>query len=307
MAIKGIDLVEVYNSLWVEKYRPKSVDELAAPDSLKQFINNCIVDNDIPHLLFHGTPGTGKNSIVNILQKNLKAIFLIINASEERGIDVIRDKVQSFARSGAFDDVLKVVVLNEADGLNYTAQDSLRELMETSSKYCRFILTCNYVGRVSDAIRSRCKEFELAPKLKEVAERITFILENEKIDYEEDFIVALIKRFGTDIRKMLNECQTFSRTYNILKSSIVDTSNKYENYFEKIFGKGKISAKDTASIVKTMIFSEDIYSALSDYVLEKYNKPDLVIIIADYAYKSKIIVDKDLAFLSCIFTLKELV
>lgn len=306
MAIKGTDLVEVYNSLWVEKYRPKSVDELAAPDSLKQFINNCIVDNDIPHLLFHGTPGTGKNSIVNIFQNSLKAIFLIINASEERGIDVIRDKVQSFARSGAFDDVLKVVVLNEADGLNYTAQDSLRELMETSSKYCRFILTCNYINRVSDAIRSRCKEFELSPKLKEVAERIVTILDLEGISYEEDFIISIIKRYGTDIRKMISECQSLSKIYDKLSANLIDSGKKYEIYFDKLFAPGKTSTKDIANTVKSMIFSEDIYSAFADYLIEKYDKPDHVIIVADYAYKSKLVADKDLVLLSCILTIKEL-
>ena len=299
------DLAETYNSLWVEKYRPKNVNELAAPKQLKIFLQNVIDTNDIPHLLLHGSPGTGKNSIVSILQNNLKSVFLTINASEERGIDVIRDKVQIFARTAAFDDSLKVVVLNEADGLNYVAQDSLRELMETSSKYCRFIFTCNYIGRISDAIRSRCKEFELSPNLKEVANRIIEILENENVNYTDNFIISLIKKYGTDIRKMINECQSLNSIYDELNEDIISSDNKYVEYFDKIFNNSK-SLKDISAVIKSMIFSEDVYTALNDYIINKYNKIELVIIIADHAYKSKFVADKDLILMSCILTLKDL-
>jgi DNA polymerase III delta prime subunit len=176
------DLVEKVHSLWTEKYRPTTVDELAADQEVKNFLVEVIRKQDIPNMLLHGRPGTGKNSIVNVILNNIRCSKLVINASEERGIDTIRDKVLAFATSAAWGNTLKIVVLNEADGLNYTAQDSLRELMETSSKYCRFILTCNSINRINDAIRSRCAEFETHIEPIDAAKRLVEILDNEEIN-----------------------------------------------------------------------------------------------------------------------------
>lgn len=302
---KSTQLADQYHSLWVEKYRPVKLEDLAGSDSVISFLSNCIEKNDIPHLLIHGRPGTGKNSIVNILMNNLDSIFLTINASEERGIDTIRDKVQSFARSGAWGNKLKVVVLNEADGLNYTAQDSLRELMETTSKTCRFILTCNYVNRISDAIRSRCNEFELAPKPIEIVKRLTQIFDSEGLQYTDEAVIFLIKKYNTDIRKMINESQKMISTYGKLDVDILeeDSGQQYTEFFSKIFTFK--DAKKIAELTKKMIFDEDIYTALKDYVIKTYNNMDAVIIIADHAYKARIVMDKDLVFLSCIFNLME--
>ncbi len=303
--IKSVELTDQYHSLWVEKYRPTKLEDLVGSDSLISFLSNCIEKNDIPHLLLYGRPGTGKNSIVNILMNNLDSIFLIINASEERGIDTIRDKVQSFAKSGAWGNKLKVVVLNEADGLNYTAQDSLRELMETTSKFCRFILTCNYVNRISDAIRSRCNEFELAPKPIEIVKRLTYIFDSENVHYTDEAIILLIKKYNTDIRKIINESQKIVSIYGKLDTNILEEgfNQQYTNFFSKIFTLK--DAKKIAELTKKMIFDEDIYSTLKDYVIKTYNNMDAIIIIADHAYKARIVMDKDLVFLSCIFNLIE--
>lgn len=302
---KSTQLADQYHSLWVEKYRPVKLEDLAGSDSVISFLSNCIEKNDIPHLLIHGRPGTGKNSIVNILMNNLDSIFLTINASEERGIDTIRDKVQSFARSGAWGNKLKVVVLNEADGLNYTAQDSLRELMETTSKTCRFVLTCNYVNRISDAIRSRCNEFELAPKPIEIVKRLTQIFDSEGLQYTDEAVIFLIKKYNTDIRKMINESQKMISTHGKLDVDILeeDSGQQYTEFFSKIFTFK--DAKKIAELTKKMIFDEDIYTALKDYVIKTHNNMDAVIIIADHAYKARIVMDKDLVFLSCIFNLME--
>ena len=302
---KSTQLADQYHSLWVEKYRPVKLEDLAGSDSVISFLSNCIEKNDIPHLLIHGRPGTGKNSIVNILMNNLDSIFLTINASEERGIDTIRDKVQSFARSGAWGNKLKVVVLNEADGLNYTAQDSLRELMETTSKTCRFVLTCNYVNRISDAIRSRCNEFELAPKPIEIVKRLTQIFDSEGLQYTDEAVIFLIKKYNTDIRKMINESQKMISTHGKLDVSILeeDSGQQYTEFFSKIFTFK--DAKKIAELTKKMIFDEDIYTALKDYVIKTHNNMDAVIIIADHAYKARIVMDKDLVFLSCVFNLME--
>lgn len=302
---KSLELVKKINSLWVEKYRPENISDLAIENNLKLFLENCIEKNDIPNILLHGTPGTGKNSIVNVLKNNLNAILLTINASEERGIDTIREKVQSFARSASWGEKLKIVVLNEADGLNYTAQDSLRELMETASKNCRFILTCNYINRISDAIRSRTNEFELSPSQLEIAERIVHILDSENINYTKEFIILLIKNYSPDLRKMINECQKNSSIYPLLDENVFENfNNKYNTFFNKLFAENDI--KKSAELIKKMIFTEDIYTALYNYIIQNLPNSDVIIAIADYSYKSKIILDKDLCFMSCLLTVKEI-
>ena len=241
----------------------------------------------------------------NVVLNNIQCISLVINASEERGIDTIRDKVQTFALSAAWGNKLKIVVLNEADGLNYTAQDSLRELMETASKNCRFILTCNQVSRISDPIRSRCNEFEIGGSTLDVARRLTEILDTENVPWTEDFIVILIKKYGTDLRKMINEIQKFSKMYSKLDENVsLDNSSHYNDFFDKLFNTNDV--KKISDLTRKMVFDEDIYSSLKDYIIKKYADPNLIIIVADHAYRSKIVVDKDLMFLSCIFNIKDI-
>lgn len=302
------DLVEKVHSLWTEKYRPTTVDELAADQEVKNFLVEVIYKQDIPNMLLHGKPGTGKNSIVNIILNNIRCSKLVINASEERGIDTIRDKVLAFATSAAWGNTLKIVVLNEADGLNYTAQDSLRELMETSSKYCRFILTCNSVNRINDAIRSRCVEFETHIEPIDAAKRLVEILDNEGVNYTEDYILAIIKKFGTDFRKIINESQKLYTIHKKLDATVLKDTvlESYYKLFDQIFRKTS-SIKDIAKLTKRIIFDENIYTSLKDYFIENYDIPDAIIIIADHAYKSRIVIDRDLVFLSCVITLKEII
>jgi len=302
-------LLEKIHSLWVEKYRPKNINELAASKEIKRFLTKAIADQDIPHILLHGKPGTGKNSIVNIIINNINCSKLIINASEERGIDTIRDKVMAFANSSAWGNKLKIIVLNEADGLNYVAQDSLRELMETSSKYCRFILTCNSINKINEAIRSRCVEFETHVEPLDAAKRLVEILEAENVEFDEDYIIAVVKKYNCDLRKIINESQKLYNTYGKLTRSILesDLADHYDKLFDDIFLK-TATVKDIANATKKYIFDESIYTSLKDYFVKKYEDlPDAIIIIAEYAYKSRIVLDKDLAFLSCILELKEVI
>lgn len=295
------------NSLWVEKYRPVSVNELAASSDIIRFVNKAVETNDIVNVLLYGKPGTGKNSIVNILKKNMDANFLVINASEERGIDVIREKVQNFATTLAWGNKLKIVVLNEADGLNYIAQDSLRELMETASRTCRFIFTCNYISKIAEPIRSRCIEMELSPKPIEIAKRLVAIFMTEGAAFEEDFIPMLIKKYGVDVRKMINESQRIYGLYNTLSTSVIDvgTNQRYTEFLDNVFACK--SPKKIADLSKQMIFDEDIYQTLWKYVIEKYDNADAVLAVGEWSYKSKSMADKDLAFVCCIFVLQDII
>jgi len=302
------DLVEKVHSLWTEKYRPTTVDELAADQEVKNFLVEVICKQDIPNMLLYGRPGTGKNSIVNVILNNIRCSKLVINASEERGIDTIRDKVLAFATSAAWGNTLKIVVLNEADGLNYTAQDSLRELMETSSKYCRFILTCNSINRINDAIRSRCAEFETHIEPIDAAKRLVEILDNEEVNYTEDYILGVVKKFGSDLRKIINESQKLYTIYKKLDISVLKDTvlESYYRLFDQIFRKAS-NVKEVAKLTNKMILDENVYTSLKNYFIENYDIPDSIIIIADHAYKSRIVVDRDLVFLSCVITLKEMI
>ncbi len=305
--IKSQTALNNINSLWVEKYRPVSVNELAASTDIIRFVNKAVETNDIVNILLYGKPGTGKNSIVNILKKNMDANFLVINASEERGIDVIREKVQNFATTLAWGNKLKIVVLNEADGLNYIAQDSLRELMETASRTCRFIFTCNYISKIAEPIRSRCIEMELSPKPIEIAKRLVAIFMTEGATFEEDFIPMLIKKYGVDVRKMINESQRIYGLYNTLSTSVIDvgTNQRYTEFLDNVFACK--SPKKIADLSKQMIFDEDIYQTLWKYVIEKYDNADAVLAVGEWSYKSKSMADKDLAFVCCVFVLQDII
>jgi DNA polymerase III delta prime subunit len=294
--------------LWTEKYRPTTVDELAADQEVKNFLVEVICKQDIPNMLLYGRPGTGKNSIVNVILNNIRCSKLVINASEERGIDTIRDKVLAFATSAAWGNTLKIVVLNEADGLNYTAQDSLRELMETSSKYCRFILTCNSINRINDAIRSRCAEFETHIEPIDAAKRLVEILDNEEVNYTEDYILGVVKKFGSDLRKIINESQKLYTIHKKLDISVLKDTvlESYYRLFDQIFRKAS-NVKEVAKLTNKMILDENVYTSLKNYFIENYDIPDSIIVIADHAYKSRIVVDRDLVFLSCVITLKEMI
>lgn len=304
---KVSDITNSLHSQWVEKYRPTTVNDLVVSDDVKKFVENIIKTGDIPHLLLHGKTGVGKNSIVNVIMKNVDANYLTINASSENGVDTIRDKIQSFANTASWGNKLKVIILNEADGLTTNALDSLRDLMESASATCRLILTCNTVSKISDPVRGRCVEFELKPDNIMIAGRLADVLDSENIDYDYDYIELLVKTYGNNLRKMINESQKYSRIYDKLTSDIIKTGvdDKFVDYFDKVFESNSI--KEISDITKKMVFDEEIYTILKDYCIEKYDNPDVVIAIADSAYKSKFIADRDLVFLSCIFTVKDII
>jgi replication factor C small subunit len=165
------------NSLFVEKYRSKALNEYVGNDQLKQIISQYIKNKDIQNLLLYGTPGTGKTTLAKLIVNNINCDFLYINASDERGIDTIRDKVQGFASSASFKP-LKIIILDEADFLTIQAQASLRNIIETYSRTTRFILTCNYLERIIDPLQSRCQVLKITPpSKKEVAQHVSTVLD----------------------------------------------------------------------------------------------------------------------------------
>ena len=195
------------NSLWVEKYRPDTLENYIGNNHLKGIITKYLEGNDIQNLIFYGPAGTGKTTLAKLLTKNLNCEYLYINASDERGIETIRDKVSGFASTMSFKP-LKVVILDEADFLTIQAQASLRNVIETFSKSTRFILTCNYVERIIDPLQSRCQVLKIVPPSKgEVAKHLFKVLNKEYVQHSDDDLKNIVNQYYPDVRKMLNVCQ----------------------------------------------------------------------------------------------------
>ena len=196
------------HGLWVEKYRPKDLSTYVGNDSLKTKVARFIEEQNVPHLLLYGKAGGGKTTLAKIITNNVECDYLYINASDERNIDLVRDKLKTFASSVGFKP-MKIVILDEADYLNpNSAQPALRNLMETFSSHCRFILTCNYVEKIIDPLQSRCQTYKIIPpSKKEVALHSKNILEGEGIDFNLDDLALIVTAGYPDLRKVINDLQ----------------------------------------------------------------------------------------------------
>ena len=222
------DNKKVENSLWVEKYRPSVLENYVGNEHLKDKVKGYIESGDVPHLLLYGRAGTGKTTLAKLIVNSTNCDYMLINASDERGIDIIRNKVRTFASTVGFKDN-KIIILDEFDYMTPEAQASLRNLMETFSKHCRFILTCNYVEKVIEPIQSRCQTFQIVPPTKkDVAVQISKILQSEGVKFEIKDLVPIIDSAYPDIRKIINTCQL-----NSIKGELkVDVQNLLENDYK---------------------------------------------------------------------------
>ena len=208
------------HTLWIEKYRSQTLEQYIGNDAVKTRIADCIAKNDIPHFIFAGSAGTGKTTLAKLIVGNIQCDYLYLNASDENGIDTIRDKVKGFASTASFQPI-KVVILDEADFLTQPAQAALRNLIEEYSAYTRFILTCNYVERLIEPLQSRCELHMLKPPTKgAVAKHICInILDVEGITYEMVDVAKVINEFYPDIRSVIKVLQS-----NIKESKLVVTA-----------------------------------------------------------------------------------
>ena len=282
--------------LFVEKYRPRYLDDFVGDNTVRTKIQEYLNTGKLQNLLLFGPAGTGKTSLAKLIVGQLGADHLYINASDERGIDTIRDKIIPFASSIGFNG-LKVVILDESDYLTAQAQATLRNVMESFSASCRFILTCNYLDRIISPLQSRCMAFGITPpSKKEVGQHILQICESEGINYTKEDLGQVIITHYPDIRKILNTLQGSLKDNQL----ILDTKSLKNTDFEnKVVNglKNKIPLKDIRQIIADSGATqfESLFRCLYDNV-EEYttNIGDAIIIIAQYQYEYGFVVDKEI-------------
>jgi replication factor C small subunit len=296
------------HSLLVEKYRPNKLENYVGNENIKKSISSYLKQNDIQNLIFYGPAGTGKTTLAKIIIKNLDCDSLYINASDERGIETIRDKVQSFASVASFKPI-KIVILDEADFLTIQAQASLRNIIETFSRTTRFIMTCNFVERIIDPLQSRCQVLKIVPPSKaDVAKHLVGILDKESISFEINDLVPLVNQYYPDLRKCINTIQ-LSTQDNVLKldQSILVSSN----YIDKVIS--VLSERDLKpnyrfTTIRQIIadanvddFDElfkSLYERAGEYLTNK--EGTAAILINEHQYKSNFRIDKEINTMSLI-------
>ena len=297
--------------LWVEQYRPKTIDDCILPDSLKTLFKSFIKKGELSNLLFSGTPGIGKTTVAKALCEELNCDWIMINGSEEGGIDVLRNKIKNFASTVSLSGGKKVVILDEADYLNpQSTQPALRGFVEEFHKNCRFILTCNFKNRIIEPLHSRFSniEFKVNPKDKpklasKLFERAIYILKEQNISYEDKVLVELITKHFPDFRKLINELQRYSVSGSIDAGILVNVSD--ENLKTLVT---HLKNKEFSDMRKWVVNNLDndpvkIFRKIYDTLysnLEPSTIPHAVLIIADYQYKSAFVADQEINLVACL-------
>ena len=292
------------HGLWVERYRPKDLSTYVGNKHLKLKVERFLEDGNVPHLLLYGRAGGGKTTLAKIIVNLVDCDYLYINASDERNIDLVRDKLKTFASSIGFRP-MKIVILDEADYLNVnSAQPALRNLMETFSAHCRFILTCNYVEKIIEPIRSRCQAYKIVPpSKKEVALHVKGILEKENIDFDLDDLALVVTAGYPDLRKIINDLQR-----QVIDSKLkIDKDGMLHNEFKLQFLEMIRDKSDLRSIRKLIAdsnFSDytELFRLLYDEV-ETFTGdkiPEVITDISSGAYQDVLVVDKEINFIATV-------
>jgi DNA polymerase III delta prime subunit len=292
--------------LWVEKYRPATIDECILPEKLKQTFKEYIATGELPTFLFSGTAGVGKTTVARALCNEVGADVLFINGSDEgRSIDTLRTTIKGFASTVSLTDAKKVVILDEADYMNaQSVQPALRGFIEEFSNNCRFIFTCNFKNKIIEPLHSRCAviDFKIDNAEKPAIaagffKRVTQILKTEGIDYDTKVVVELVNKHFPDYRRILNELQRYSVSGKIDAGLLVNMSDEsYKtlvmNLKEKDFKKTRQWIAQNSDIETSSLF-DHLYEKASEY-LEPVSIPTMVLILADYQYKDAFVANHEL-------------
>ena len=297
--------------LWVEQYRPKTVDDCILPQSLKDTFKEFVEHGNLPNVILSGGPGVGKTTIAKAVLDEIGATYMMINGSEESGIDVLRTKIKNFASTVSLEGGRKYLILDEADYLNpQSTQPALRGFMEEFHKNCGFILTCNYKNRLIEPLHSRCSVIDFTiPKSEkpslasEFMKRMIFILQNEKVEYDKKVLVEVIQRHFPDWRRILNELQRYSVSGRIDAGILVDMAEINIKELMKF-----MKEKEFTNVRKWVVNNLDmdsvrlyrsIYDSLYTF-LDHSTIPHVVIVLAEYQHKSAFSADQEINLLACL-------
>jgi DNA polymerase III delta prime subunit len=295
--------------IWVEKYRPRKIDDCILPESQKEYFKQMVAKGEIQNMLLCGTAGTGKTTVARALCEELQTDYMIINGSEESGIDVLRTKIKQFASTVSFSGNTKVVILDEADYLNpNSTQPALRGFIEEFAGNCRFILTCNFKNRIIPPLHSRCAviEFKIPNTEKQKIasqffNRVVNILVNENIEFDKKVIAKVVEKHFPDFRRTLNELQRYSQSGFIDEGMLVNIGEA--NMKDLV---DSIKSKDWKKMRTWVVNNLDndpvsLFRKIYDTLIPMTNQvPQLVLTIADYQYKSAFVADQEINLVACL-------
>lgn len=301
-----------YKNLWVESYRPTKLNDLILSEENMSFFTN--INSETPHLLFFGKAGTGKTSLAKILVNDvLKCQYLYINASDENGVDTIRNKVISFSQTKSIDGNKKIIILDEFCGTTAEAQRILRNVMEEYSDNVRFILTANYIERIIVPIKSRCTMFNLQFSIEDAIKRCCFILKNENIivpSEQKQILVSYIENLYPDLRRIINDLQKFSITGTLL----IKSDNIIKNFAQEIYD--LLVSKTSSLTIRKKIISEEkkfnsdyqllfneLFECFYDSQINELKKKNILLELGEYMYRDVSVIDKEINFFCCLISL----
>ena len=296
------------HTLWIEKYRSQTLEQYIGNDAVKDRISGCIESNDIPHFIFSGTAGTGKTTLAKLIVNNIKCDYIYLNASDENGIDMIREKVKGFASSATFNPI-KVVILDESDFLTQPAQAALRNLIEEYSVTTRFILTCNYIERLIEPIQSRCEVHILKPPTKgAVAKHIfTNVLDVEGVKYEIVDVVTIINEFYPDVRSIIKVLQ------QNVKDSKLSIAALNINWTKQLIQILKKRDKDAWYQVRQLVADAQVddFQVAYKYMFEQLpefsygHDAELSVVLDEHIWRAGVVPDKEINFAAAIAKILE--